>query len=96
MALKGAKLWWHVLAYVIGRKGEYTVGGQGNMHENKTSREDVGQRENGGGRLGDSAVWRLPSAQGVILETQDRVPHQAPCVEPASPSVSLSLSLMNK
>lgn len=49
MALKGAKLWWLVLAYVISRKGEYTVGGQGNIHENKTSREDVGQRENGGG-----------------------------------------------
>ena len=43
----------------------------------------------------------LPAAQGVILETQDRVPSPAPCVEPASPSacVSASLSLcvsMNK
>ena len=28
----------------------------------------------------------LPSAQGVILETRDRVPRQAACVEPASPS----------
>ena len=43
-----------------------------------------------------------PSAQGVILETWDRVPHQAPCVEPASPSarvsasLSPSVSLMNK
>ena len=41
-----------------------------------------------------------PSAQGVILETRDRVPRQAPCVEPASPSAcvsaSLSVSLMNK
>ena len=27
-----------------------------------------------------------PLAQGVILETRDRVPHGAPCVEPASPS----------
>ena len=26
-----------------------------------------------------------PSAQGVILETQDQVPRQAPCMEPASP-----------
>ena len=35
-----------------------------------------------------------PSAQGLILETQDRVPHRAPCVEPTSPSaVSLPLSL---
>ena len=35
----------------------------------------------------------LPSAQGVILETQDRVPRQAPCVEPASPSACVSASL---
>ena len=36
----------------------------------------------------------------VILESQDGVLHQAPCVEPASPSacisVSLCVSLMNK
>ena len=40
----------------------------------------------------------LPAAQGVILETRDRVPRQAPHMEPASPSacVSASLSLMNK
>ena len=41
--------------------------------------------------------WRSglapPSAQGVILGTQDRVPRRAPCVEPASPSASLSLCL---
>ena len=35
----------------------------------------------------------LPSAQGVILETQDRVPHQTPCMEPASPSACISASL---
>ena len=35
----------------------------------------------------------LPLAQGVILETWDRVPHWAPCVEPASPSVCVSASL---
>ena len=35
----------------------------------------------------------LPSAQGVILETRDRVPHRAPCVEPASPSACVSLPL---
>ena len=34
----------------------------------------------------------LPSAQGVILETRDRVPHQAPCLEPASPSAGVSAS----
>ena len=34
-----------------------------------------------------------PSAQGVILETQDQVPHRVPCMEPTFPSVSLPLSL---
>ena len=38
------------------------------------------------GCLGGSAVERLPLAQGVILEFWDRVPRQAPCMEPASPS----------
>ena len=51
-----------------------------------------------GGSLGGSAVSRLPLAQGAILESRDRVPHQAPCMEPASPSacVSASLSLYHK
>ena len=35
----------------------------------------------------------LPSAQGVILETQDRVPCWAPCMEPASPSACVSAPL---
>ena len=38
----------------------------------------------------------LPAAQGVILETQDRVPRRAPCMEPASPSASLCVSLIFK
>ena len=42
------------------------------------------------GSLGGSAIWHLPSAQGVILEIQDRVLHQAPCMEPASPSACVS------
>ena len=49
------------------------------------------------GSLGGAAVWRLPLAQGVILETQDRVPHQAPCawnlLLPLPMSLPLSLSL---
>ena len=45
------------------------------------------------GRLGGSLVERLPSAQGVILEFWDRVPHQAPYREPASPSAYVSASL---
>ena len=43
--------------------------------------------------LGGSAVEHLPSAQGVILEPQDQVPHRAPCREPASPSTCVSASL---
>ena len=41
------------------------------------------------------AQWfeRLPSAQGVILESGDEVPRQAPCMEPASPSACVSASL---
>ena len=57
-----------------------------------------------GESLRGSAVWHLPLAQGAILEYRDRVPSQAPGMEPASPSscisaslsLSLSLSLMNK
>ena len=46
------------------------------------------------GHLGGSAVGRLPSAQGVILESQDQVPHPASFMEPASPlPVSLPLSI---
>ena len=45
------------------------------------------------GRLGGSVVERLPSAQGVIQESVDRVPHRAPCMEPASPSACVSASL---
>ena len=41
--------------------------------------------------------WRsglaLPAAQGVILETLDRVPCQALCMMPASPSACVSASL---
>ena len=48
--------------------------------------------------LGGSVVECLPLAQGVILESQDRVPHRALYGEPASPSacVSASVSLLNK
>ena len=47
-----------------------------------------------------SVVKCLPSAQVMILETRDQVPHQGPGMEPASPSAcvsaSFSVSLMNK
>ena len=52
------------------------------------------------GHLGGLVVELSPLAQGIILEFQDRIPHQAAHREPASPSVyvsaSLSVSLMNK
>ena len=41
----------------------------------------------------DAVVEHLPLAQVMILGSQDRVPHEAPCVEPASPSACVSTSL---
>ena len=35
----------------------------------------------------------LPSAKCLIQEIRDRVPHLPPCIEPASPSASVSASL---
>ena len=54
------------------------------------------------GSLGGTAVWRLPLAQGVILETQDRIPHRAPGAWslllplPVSLPLSLSVTIINK
>ena len=48
------------------------------------------------GCLGGSVVEHLPSAQVVILESQDRVLHWAPHREPAFPFAYVSVSLMNK
>ena len=54
------------------------------------------------GHLGGSVVKHPPSAQGVILESLDQVPHWPPCMEPASPTACVSaslcvcVSLMNK
>ena len=49
------------------------------------------------GSLGGAVVWHLPLAQGAILETRDRVPHQAPgawsLLLPLPVSLPLSLSL---
>ena len=49
------------------------------------------------GSLGGAAVWRLPLAQGAILETRDRIPHPAPgawsLLLPLPVSLPLSLSL---
>ena len=53
------------------------------------------EKEHFQGRLGGSVVEHLPLAQVMILESWDQVPHQAFCMETASPSsyVSASLSL---
>ena len=52
------------------------------------------------GKPGWLSGLALPSAQGMILASWDRVPRRARCMEPTSPSAcvsaSLSLSLMNK
>ena len=49
------------------------------------------------GSLGGAAVWRLPLAQGAILETRDRIPCGAPgawsLLLPLPVSLPLSLSL---
>ena len=45
------------------------------------------------GHLGGSVVERRPSAQGLIPGSWDRVLHRVPCMEPASPSACVSVSL---
>ena len=45
------------------------------------------------GSLGGAAVWRLPLAQGTILETRDRIPHRAPGAWSLLLPMSLPLSL---
>ena len=58
------------------------------------------------GFLGGAAVWRLPLAQGAILETGDRIPRRAPGAWslllplplplPLPLSLSLSVTIINK
>ena len=61
---------------------------------------EISERETEGS-LGGAAVWRLPLAQGAILETRDRIPHRAPSAWslllplPVSLPLSLSLSVTN-
>ena len=49
------------------------------------------------GSLGGAAVWRQPLAQGVILETRDRIPRRVPgawsLLLPLPMSLPLSLSV---
>ena len=54
------------------------------------------------GSLGGAAVWRLPLAQGVILEMRDRIPRPAPSAWslllplPVSLPLSLSVTIIKK
>ena len=54
------------------------------------------------GSPGGAAVWRLPLAQGAILETRDRIPRRAPGAWslplplPVSLPLSLSVTIINK
>ena len=54
------------------------------------------------GSLGGAAVWRLPLAQGAILETRDRFPRRAPGAWslllplPVSLRLTLSVTIINK
>ena len=65
-------------------------------------KEEDNHKNNHCGQPGWLSSLALPLAQGMVLETRDPVPCQAPCMEPASPSacvsssLSLSLFLMNK
>ena len=45
------------------------------------------------GSLGGAAVWRLPLAQGAILETRDRIPRRAPGAWSLFLSLPVSLPL---
>ena len=67
---------------------------------------NLNQDLNYGGSLGGAAVWRLPLAQGAILETRDQIPRRAPGAWslllplpmslPLSLSLSLSVTIINK
>ena len=46
------------------------------------------------GHLGDSVVEHLPLTEVVIPGSWDRVPHQAPRMEPASPSAYVFASIL--
>ena len=60
---------------------------EGRQHKVQTQKCEVE------GCLGGSVVEGLPSAQGVVPGSWDRVLHRAPCREPASPSACVSASV---
>ena len=65
------------------------------MKRDKEFRKGVKSKKEGS--LGGAVAWHLPLAQGTILETWDRIPHQAPgawsLLLPLPMSLPLSLSL---
>ena len=76
----------------------YNVPSKGQAHARH--QDTLKNKTQFGGQPGWPSSLALPSAQGMILVSRDRVPHWATCMEPASPSAcvsaSLSLSLSNK
>ena len=57
---------------------------------------EVSVKEVGGGHLSGSVVKHLPSAHVMIRGSWDRVPHQAPCMESASPSACVSVCISHE
>ena len=72
-------------------------GATGSRSVSKKRRRQVHSEVEGWGSLGGAAVWRLPLAQGAILETRDRIPRGTPgawsLLLPLPMSLPLSLSL---
>ena len=60
-------------------------------------KKQTNKQTNKKGSLGGAAVWRLPLAQGAILETRDLIPRRAPgawsLLLPLPVSLPLSLSV---
>ena len=77
--------------------GSQVLSTGGLRRKEANSRGHIAYIKAGEGSLGGAAVWRLPLAQGAILETRDRIPHGAPgawsLLLPLPVSLPLSLSL---
>ena len=72
------------------------------MTSKQVKKKEKEKNEKRGESLRGAAVWRLPLAQGAILETRDRVPRRAPGAWslllplPVSLPLSLSVTIINK
>ena len=93
--------WGSMVSLGLGRAeglGRHLVGENQGLDQDRGSKTQRGWRgerikKENGGQPGWLSGLALPSAQGVILETQDRVRHRAPCMGPPSPSACVSASL---